>query len=140
MINKGADVIAHVFGYAVSMLAQGLNQVIYRVLPVKALPHPYAGRAQAASLTGVGIEDDGPVVKLLPEHDERVGYGFFTGHARIYATCMPQKLCFFSYGSIAQVVLVFEMPYSSRAREIRNAQPGTRNRSVTLHRPPPTGY
>ena len=33
-------------------------------------------RVQSKSMTRVGVEENGPVVKFLPEHDVRVGYRF----------------------------------------------------------------
>ena len=48
------------------------------MLPVQKLPHADAGGAQAKTSTAIGVEENCPVVKLLPEHDARVGYGFIT--------------------------------------------------------------
>jgi hypothetical protein len=48
------------------------------VLPVKELPEIDPGRVQTKTSTRVRVEENGPVVKLLPEHDERIGYRFFT--------------------------------------------------------------
>jgi hypothetical protein len=47
------------------------------VLPVKELPHIDTGGAQTVTVTRVGVEENGPVVKLLPEYDVRVNYQFF---------------------------------------------------------------
>jgi len=49
------------------------------MLPVQKLPHQDAGGAQAKTMTAIGIEENGPVVELLPEHDERIPYGFLIG-------------------------------------------------------------
>jgi hypothetical protein len=65
---------------ATDMFKEGVEAV----LPVKELPQVNAGRIQAETVTGIGVEENGPVVKLLPEHDVRVGYGFFAVfHGRI---------------------------------------------------------
>ena len=47
------------------------------MLSVKELPEVDPGRVQAKTMTGIGVERDGPVVKLLPEYDEGIGYGSF---------------------------------------------------------------
>jgi hypothetical protein len=78
LLNERGEVPASLLRYSRSIQAQGLEHVIDRVLPVKVLPQVNAGWAQTESLTRIGVEDDGPVVKLLTEHDQRVGYGFFT--------------------------------------------------------------
>jgi hypothetical protein len=66
-----------VLGYVESITAQGREHLIYRMLSVKELPDIDAGGAQVETATGVGVEENGPVVKLLTEHDVRVGYGSF---------------------------------------------------------------
>jgi hypothetical protein len=43
---------------------------------VKELPQLDTYRVQSKSMTRVGVEENGPVVKFLPEHDVRVGYRF----------------------------------------------------------------
>jgi hypothetical protein len=70
--------IARALGYVVSMLTQLLKEPIYGMLTIKELPQINAGGAQAETMTGIGVEENGPVVKLLPENDVRVSYGFFT--------------------------------------------------------------
>jgi hypothetical protein len=80
-INKHPDIVSRVLGYAVRMVAELLKEVIHGVLPVKELPQINAGGVEAKTgetMTGIGVEENGPVVKLLPEHDVRVGYGFVT--------------------------------------------------------------
>jgi hypothetical protein len=69
--------IADALGYVVSMVADLLKECIESVLPVKVLPQIDAGRAQAKSIAAIRVKENGPVVKLLPEYDHRVGYGFF---------------------------------------------------------------
>ena len=66
-----------VFGQVISISVDLRNETIHGVPSVKKLPHVDAGGVQAKSTTGVGIEENRPVVKLLPEYDARVGYGFF---------------------------------------------------------------
>ena len=70
--------IAGVLRYVVGIGACLSQESIEVVLPVKELPQVDAGRVQAKTMTGIGVEENGPVVKLLPKHDVRVGYGFFT--------------------------------------------------------------
>jgi hypothetical protein len=80
-INKHPDMFSRVLGHVFGMVAELLKEVIYGVLPVKELPHEDARGVQAKTSetkTCIGIEENGPVVKLLPKHDERVGYGFFS--------------------------------------------------------------
>ena len=78
LLNERGEVLARLLRYIVNFPAQGLEHVIDRVLPVKMLPHIDAGRVQAKTMAGIRVEENGPVVKLLPEHDEGVGYGLFT--------------------------------------------------------------
>jgi hypothetical protein len=66
--------IARGFGH-IFMLTDLLNNGIMGVLPVQELPHVNAGWAQAKTVTGIGVKENGPIVKLLPEHDEGIGYG-----------------------------------------------------------------
>jgi hypothetical protein len=91
-INKCADLISGFFRHAFGKAADLIKETIYGVLPVQELPQVYARRAQAKAMTGIGVEENGPVVKLLPEHDVRVGYGFFAamGHKRLAATYVPR--------------------------------------------------
>jgi hypothetical protein len=77
-INKGGEVPARLLRYISSIPAQGLEHVVDRAFPVKVLPQVDAGRAQTKGTTGIGIEENGPIVKRLPEHDEGVGYGSLT--------------------------------------------------------------
>jgi hypothetical protein len=74
-INKCPDVISGFLGYAVIVPAGLCKETIYGALPVKELPQVSAGGVQAKATTGIGVEENRPVVKLLAEHDERVGYG-----------------------------------------------------------------
>ena len=60
------------------MRADLLEECVDRVLPVEELPHINARRIQAKRMTRFRIKEDSPVVKLLPEHDKGVGYGFLT--------------------------------------------------------------
>jgi hypothetical protein len=70
--------ISGFLGYAFGLPVDHLEEGFYSVFSVKELPHIDAGRTQAKTMTGVGVEENGPVVKLLPEHDPGVGYGFVT--------------------------------------------------------------
>jgi len=76
LINKYADLIYCFLRYVLSIDADVLKELIYGVLSVQELPHADAGGAQAKTSTAIGIEENCPVVKLLPEHDARVGYPF----------------------------------------------------------------
>ena len=58
------------------MVPKLLKEGIHGVLPVEELPHVNAGGAQAKAMSGIRVEQNGPIVKLLAEHDERFGYGF----------------------------------------------------------------
>jgi hypothetical protein len=66
--------LRHVFNPAADIL----EEIICGALPVKEFPQVDTDGAQAKTVTGVGVEEDGPVVKLLPEHDQWVGYGSFS--------------------------------------------------------------
>ena len=70
---------------------QGFGDLVDRMLSVKELPQVNTDRVQAKPTTGVGVEENGPIVKLLPEHDGRVGYGFlsvFHGSASPFPTAI----------------------------------------------------
>jgi hypothetical protein len=73
-------------GYVVNIPTDLCKEGIYGVPPVKELPDEGAGRTQAKAMTGVGVEENGPVVKLLPEYDYRAGQRFFT---IFHATALP---------------------------------------------------
>ena len=75
-INKCLDMISGVFGYVVSTVADLVKKSIHRVLPIKELPQVDAGGAQAKAITGIRVEQNGPVIELFPEHNEGVGSGF----------------------------------------------------------------
>jgi hypothetical protein len=77
LFNERGEVLARLLRYIVSIPAQGREYVIDRVLPVKKLPHIDAGGVQAKTMTAIGVEENGPVVELFPEHDERIGDRFF---------------------------------------------------------------
>jgi hypothetical protein len=68
--------LSRVLGHVVGMVTDILKEIIDAVPPVEELPDEDTGGAQTETATGIGVEENGPVVKLLPEHDQRVGYGF----------------------------------------------------------------
>ena len=70
--------IAYVLGHPFSMSADPLDESIDRVPPVNEFPYIDADRAQAETVTGVRVKQNGPVIKLLSEHDPRIAYGFIT--------------------------------------------------------------
>jgi hypothetical protein len=79
-VNKRADMVSRLFMHPFVKAADLSKEFIYGVLPVKELPHADAGWVQAKTtktITGIGVEENGPVIKLLSEHDERVGLGSF---------------------------------------------------------------
>ena len=68
-----------------------------RALPVKELPQVDADRAQAKTTTRIGVEQNGPIVKLLPENHIRIAYGliaFFQSSilpSVVFAMSVPEK-------------------------------------------------
>jgi hypothetical protein len=78
LVNEREEVVSCLFGYIRNIPAQGLEHLINRMPPVKELPHVDAAGVQTETTTGVRVEENGPIVKLLPEQDVWVGYGFFT--------------------------------------------------------------
>ena len=78
LANEDTDLLQCFLGYGISAGADLLEEIIDRTLPVQKLPHVDAGRVQAKTMTGIGVEEYSPVVKLLPEYDESVDHGFFT--------------------------------------------------------------
>ena len=69
---------ARALGYVVSTLTDILKEIIHGMLSVKELTDEDAGGVQAEAMTRIGVEENGPVVKLLPDHYKRVDSGFFT--------------------------------------------------------------
>lgn len=67
---------AHYLGHGVSIMADLLEESIERMPAVKELPKADPGGVQAKTMTRIGVKQNGPVVKLLAEHNQRVGYGF----------------------------------------------------------------
>jgi hypothetical protein len=77
-VNECPDIITCFLRYVFSMPAGLLRKSIDRVFPIKELPDVDAGRTQTKPMTTIGVEKNGPIVKLLTEHEVWVGYGFFT--------------------------------------------------------------
>jgi hypothetical protein len=80
-MNKHADMLSRVLGHVISVLADLYKEIIYAVPSVKELPHVDAGGVQAKTTetkSGIGVEQNSPVVKLLPEHQVWGRYGFFS--------------------------------------------------------------
>jgi len=52
------------------------------MLSVKKLSQINTDRVQAKAMAGIGVRENGPIVKLLPEHDKGITYGLviFFGH------------------------------------------------------------
>ncbi len=78
LVNKCVDLPSCLFRYPFGTGADLPEKIICRVLPVKKLPQVNACRAQAETMTGIGVEENGPIVELLPEHDNRVRNRLFT--------------------------------------------------------------
>ena len=92
-INKCADMIAHVFyvfyalyalyalrhfvSMSTDLLKKSIEESIERVLSIEELPNIDPCGVQAIRTARLGIKENGPVVKLLPEHHRRVGYGLY---------------------------------------------------------------
>ncbi len=75
-LNKCDDVISSFFRHAFVQAAHLIKQFIYGVLPIEQLPCPDAGGVQAETMTGITVKQNRPVVKLFPQYDPGVGYGF----------------------------------------------------------------
>jgi hypothetical protein len=76
LLDEPEEVLFRLFGYAEAVPAHNPEHLINRMLPVKEFPQVDAGRAQAETATGVRVKQNGPIVKLLPEYEVRIGYGF----------------------------------------------------------------
>jgi hypothetical protein len=86
LLNKCLDMILRFIGHVLSIEADLLKEGIYGVFPVEKLPYEDACRTQAKAVAGIRVEEDGPVVKLLPEYYVRVGYEFFiVFHGRTFS-------------------------------------------------------
>ena len=92
-INKRVDMLSRFVRHPFVKAADLIKEFIYGVLPIKLFPQVSAGGVQAKTTetkTGIGVEENGPIVKLLPEHDYRVGYRFFIVlHANILLLPIP---------------------------------------------------
>ena len=88
VLNEREDVCARPLGHLLEVPFQSCERLVRRVLPVEELPQVDARRAQPEPATGIGIEENGPVVKLLPEHD----VGFRTGLSSLL-TVLFSLLC-----------------------------------------------
>jgi hypothetical protein len=95
VIDKFSDVIACILGHVVRKPTDLLKDVIKSVLPVKELPYINAGRAQTKAIARTRVKQNCPVVKLISENYERVGYGFlilFQGSVfPTHRQLLPQK-------------------------------------------------
>jgi hypothetical protein len=67
LLNERQDLLTRLSGYISSIPAHSTQHLVDRVLPVQKLPQVDAGRAEAKTMACIGIEEHGPVVKLLPE-------------------------------------------------------------------------
>jgi len=75
---KDAMWSACVFRHVPSKATDLREEIIPRVLPIDELPKKHARGVQAERMTRLGVKQHCPIVKLLPEHDRRVGYGLFS--------------------------------------------------------------
>jgi hypothetical protein len=51
------------------------------MIAIQPLPDVHAYGIEAKGITGIRIKKNGPVIKLLPKHNQRVGYGIVSlGH------------------------------------------------------------
>ena len=82
--EEGLDMIRGFVGNFFQVSPQTLDQVIRRVLPIQQLPEVNPGGVDPVGLAAVRVEEDRPVVKLLPQHDEGVGYGFLTRFQNVF--------------------------------------------------------
>jgi hypothetical protein len=78
LLKECDEVVTRLLKYILSIPAQDREQIINGVLPIKEFPKVNARGAQAKTMTRSSVEEHCPVVKLLPEYNERVGYRFFT--------------------------------------------------------------
>jgi hypothetical protein len=76
LLNECDDLLTRIGRNPFNLSAQDLDHLIDRALSVKELPHVNTGRAQAKTAACVRVKKNCPVVKLLPEHDIRVGDRF----------------------------------------------------------------
>jgi hypothetical protein len=93
LLNERNDVVPSLLRHIQRIPAQGLSHVIDRVLSVKELPDIDTGRTQAKATARVGVEENGPVVKLLSKYDVRIGYRFVTVFHR---DALPLLRCYHS--------------------------------------------
>jgi hypothetical protein len=89
LANKCADMLQCFFRYIISTGKDLLEEIICRMLPVKELPQVDTRGTMAKTTTGIGVEENRPVVKLLTEHDVRIGYRFvMLGHKGVSSSAI----------------------------------------------------
>jgi hypothetical protein len=77
LLNERQELLVRLLRQIQRILPQGLEQIVDRLPAVQAFPHVDAGGVQAKAESGIRVEKNGSVIKLLPEYDRRVGPGFF---------------------------------------------------------------
>ena len=84
-INKLPGMLSGFLGYVFSMRSDHFEESIDSMPSVKELPQTDTGGVQAETVTAVGVEENGPVVELLPEQDEGISLESVTiVHAPIF--------------------------------------------------------
>ena len=78
LVNEHNNVPDSLLRHFLDVPVQGSEQIVARMRTVKELPHEDAGWVQAKAMTAVGVEENCPVVELLPEYDVRIAYRFVT--------------------------------------------------------------
>jgi len=69
--------LRHFVSMSTDLLKKSIEESIERVLSIEELPNIDPCGVQAIRTARLGIKENGPVVKLLPEHHRRVGYGLY---------------------------------------------------------------
>lgn len=75
MIDKIGCLFRYLLRYLGKLSPDGFNNMFHRILPIENFPDGHAHRIYPNGISGIWVEKDRPVVKLLSEDDQRIGYG-----------------------------------------------------------------
>jgi len=71
-LEELVQVLSRFLRNPVRFLAEAIHDVLLRVFSVKELPNKNAHGVQPEGVSRLRIEEDRPIVELLPEYDKRI--------------------------------------------------------------------
>ncbi len=67
--HEFVDMLFRIGRHTFYLFAQLEQDVLHGVISVEEFPYEHSDRVQTKAVTSIAVEEHGPVVKLLPEHD-----------------------------------------------------------------------